>query len=268
MKTKITFYAGIHTIGGVIMAVEYGNDRVLLEIGTAYVPSADVFDGHVQPRLRHRLSDAVRLHDAPLIDGIYRKEDLCGLLSPTPACDDPRHTATFISHLHLDHMSYFGMLDNRVDVYMSEPAQKLEALLETVGLGSDNIRTVPAKPMHDREAVHVGEITVLPFLLCTQSYQDWSFYVETPDVKLHYTGDLVMHGEYLGNVLREMEYVKAQHPDLLVCEATTFMDSTLEMVYGRTDVTVEPDVNLPKGMLDKCGLDAELETLLAQQTGL
>ena len=268
MKTKITFYAGIHTIGGVIMAVEYGNDRVLLEIGTAYVPSADVFDGHVQPRLRHRLSDAVRLHDAPLIDGIYRKEDLCGLLSPTPACDDPRHTVTFISHLHLDHMSYFGMLDNRVDVYMSEPAQKLEALLETVGLGSDNIRTVPAKPMHDREAVHVGEITVLPFLLCTQSYQDWSFYVETPDVKLHYTGDLVMHGEYLDNVLREMEYVKAQHPDLLVCEATTFMDSTLEMVYGRTDVTVEPDVNLPKGMLDKCGLDAELETLLAQQTGL
>ena len=94
MKTKITFYAGIHTIGGVIMAVEYGNDRVLLEIGTAYVPSADVFDGHVQPRLRHRLSDAVRLHDAPLIDGIYRKE----VLDAMPAVEETQ----FVRHVRFD----------------------------------------------------------------------------------------------------------------------------------------------------------------------
>ena len=41
-------------------------------------------------------------------------------------------------------------------------------------------------------------------------------------------------------VLAEMAWVAARKPDILVCEATTFMDSTLRMVYGRTDAAVAP----------------------------
>lgn len=268
MKTKITFYSGIHTIGGVIMAVQYGKERVLLEIGTAYQPATDVYDGHVLSRSMHWLTDELALNRIPHIDGIYRREDLLGLSSPVSAEDCDLHTTAFVSHLHLDHMSCMGILDDRVDVYISDAAARLEAALEDVGQGVPNVRTVPWKPLYDRTPVTLGEITVLPFLLCGESYQDWSFYVTTPDVKIHYTGDLVLHGTYKDAVLSEMEYIKAQDVDILVCEATTFMDSTLNMVYGRTDVTVEPDLNLPSGMLDKCGLDQQLERILREQTGL
>lgn len=268
MKTEITFYAGIHTIGGVVMSVVYGGRRVLLEIGTAYEPSTDVYDGVVRPRRARRLEDELRLRRVPMVDGLYPRAamgDFAGLAS---AEEYGLHTAVFVSHLHLDHMSCMGFLADGVDLYVSEPAQCIEAALETVGMGNYNLRTAPCLPLHDRQPVQVGEIKVVPFLLCGASYQDWSFYVETPDLKLHYTGDLMMHGDYKDAVLSEMEWVAAQKPDVLVCEATTFMDSTLKMVYGRTDVTVEPDPEVPAGMLDKCGLDAEMEKILRAQKGL
>ena len=268
MNTSLTFYAGIHTIGGVVLSIVHGGHRVLLEIGTAYEPETDVYDGSVRPRLRSRLRDELLLGRVPLVDGLYSRADMQDFSRLQSAEECALHTAVFVSHLHLDHMSCMGLLSDRVDVYLSEPAQRIEEALETVGLGTPSLRGVPYLPLCDRQTVCVGEIRVTPFLLCAESYQDWSFYVETPELKLHYTGDLMMHGSYKDAVLAEMAYVAARKPDILVCEATTFMDSTLRMVYGRTDVTVEPSADVPEGMLDKCGLDRALEELMAQQKGL
>ena len=55
MRTEITFYGGLNTIGGVVMSIVYGHERVLLEIGTAYNPATDMFDGTVQNRIDHYL---------------------------------------------------------------------------------------------------------------------------------------------------------------------------------------------------------------------
>lgn len=268
MNTELTFYAGIHTIGGVVLSIVYGSHRVLLEIGTAYEPKTDVYDNCVRPRNRNRLRDELLLRRVPMVDGLYSRADMGDFPSLKSAEEMALHTAVFVSHLHLDHMSCMGMLSDDVDLYVSEPAACIEQALETVGLGSYHLRRAPYRPMHDRHTVQVGDIQVTPFLLCSDSYQDWSFYVQTPDLKLHYTGDLMMHGVYKDTVLREMAYVAAQKPDILVCEATTFMDSTLRMVYGRTDVTVEPSIDVPEGMLDKCGLDQEMERILQAQKGL
>lgn len=268
MKTEITFYAGIHTIGGVVMSVVYGGHRVLLEIGTAYEPKTDVYDNYVQPRDKNRLRDELHLRRVPMVDGLYSRVHMQDFTQLKSAEEVSLHTAVFVSHLHLDHMSCMGMLSDLVDVYLSGSAQRIEQALETVGIGNYVLRTAPYRPMYDRQPVQVGQIKVVPFLLCGESYQDWSFYVETPDLKLHYTGDLMMHGSYKDAVLREMEWVASQKPDILVCEATTFMDSTLNMVYGTTDVTVEPSVDVPPGMLDKCGLDREMERILRAQKGM
>lgn len=267
MKTIIKFYSGIHTIGGVIMSIEYGSERILLEAGTSYEPALDVFDGYVQPRKKEWLRDDLRLHRVPAIEGVYRREDL-GDWPLESAEESSLHTTAFISHLHLDHMSLMGSFSDEVDIYLSDAANNIESALETVGMGISNIRSVPYKQLTDHGTLHFGEIEVTPFLLCRQSYQDWSFYVKTPDVKLHYTGDLVLHGEYKDSVINEMQHIRQENVDILVCEATTFMDSTLKMVYGRTDVTVEPDINLPENVLDKTGLDLEMYKILKTQKGL
>lgn len=267
MRTEIKFYSGIHTIGGVVMAIEYGKDRVLLEVGVAYDPATDVYDGMVKHRKTNWLKDELLLNRVPAVDGVYRRQDL--LDYPLTSCEESeKNTAAFITHMHLDHMTCMGMLGDEVKVYLSESAQRVEQALEDTGVGVVNIRTTPFLPIYDKQWVKVGDIEVLPFLLNSKSYQDWSFYVKTPDMKIHYTGDLFLHGDYVDAVLAEMEWVKEQHPDLLVCEATTFMDGTMLMMYDSPEAEVVGAIELPKGMLNKEMVDQIYLDEIKKQEGL
>ena len=103
MKTEITFYGGLNTIGGVVMSVVYGKERLLLEIGTAYNPASDMFDGYVEHRTENFLYDELKLGRAPHIDGLYSKTELkdFNLISSE---DSDLHTSIFITHMHLDHI--------------------------------------------------------------------------------------------------------------------------------------------------------------------
>ena len=267
MKTEITFYGGLNTIGGVVMSVVYGKERLLLEIGTAYNPSSDMFDGYVEHRLARYLYDELKLGRAPHIDGLYSKYELkdFNLISSE---DSELHTSIFITHMHLDHMSCMGLVSDDVDVYLSEPAQRLENALQTVGQGVKTLRKTGYKVLDPEKEYKIGEITVKPFLLNAKSYQDYSFYVTTPDLKLHYTGDLMLHGDYVDAVWKEMEYVKAQKPDVLVVESTTFMDGTMLMMYESTDAEVIGAPELPEGMMNKEMMNEHLCQNLAEKQGL
>lgn len=268
MKSEITFYGGLNTIGGVVMSIVYGKERILLEIGTAYEPATDVYDGTVLKREKNWLKDELKLKRVPFVDGIYRKEDLSDFEGLKSAQESDLHTSVFVTHMHLDHMSCMGILDDSVDVYLSKPAQILEEALEAVGEGVRNIRTKKFIDIKDREVVKIGDIEVMPFLLNEKSYQDWSFYVKTPDLKLHYTGDLFLHGAYKDAVIAEMEYITKEKIDVLVCEATTFMDSTMLMMYDSVDAKVEGNLDLPKGMLNKEMVDDILLSKLKALDGL
>lgn len=267
MKTEIKFYGGLNTIGGVVMSITYNKTRVLLEIGTAYNPASDVYDGTVLRRKEHYLSDQLKLGGVPEVEGLYSTYHLHDypLLS---AEESDIKTSIFITHMHLDHMSCMGMVSDLVDIYLSEPAQRLEEALQTVHEGVVLYRKSGYKTLDPNQEYHLGEITVKPFLLNSKSYQDYSFYVETPDLKLHYTGDLFLHGDYVDAVWAEMEYVKNKKPDVLVCECTTFMDSTMEMLYGNPNAEVIGYAELPKGMLNKEMVDEELCKQLTEKEGL
>lgn len=267
MKTEVTFYGGLDTIGGVVMSVVYGKERVLLEIGTTYDPATNVFDGTVQNRKDNYLYDELKLRRAPLIDGLYARKDLKDL-SLISSEETDLHTSIFITHMHLDHMSCMGLVGDAVDVYLSEPALRLEKALEDVGQGVHTLRNVDYKVLDPNTEYHLGDITLKPFLLNAKSYQDFSFYVTTPDLKLHYTGDLMMHGDYKEEVLKEMNYIKEQNIDVLVCECTTFMDSTMEMIYDDPECEVIGSPELPEGMLSKEMVDEALCQKLSELEGL
>ncbi len=267
MKSKVTFYGGLNTVGGVVMVVEYGKERVILEMGRAYVPDQDVYDGFLLPRKDHYLYDELTLGRAPRIDGLYNKENLKGF--PLEAVEDSSlHTSIFITHMHLDHMSNMGIVGDQVDVYLSEPAMRLENALEDVGEGVVTLRHAPYKLLEPDKTYILGDIILKPFLLNAKSYQDYSFYLKTPDLKLHYTGDLMMHGDYADAVYKEMDYIKNEHVDALVVDCTTFMDSTMKMMYGDVHHEVQGEKELPKGMMNKEMVDEELGKILCLQDGL
>lgn len=268
MQTKFTLYSGLNTIGGVIASVTYGNDRVIFEMGSAYDPKTDVFDGTVEVRKVNGIKDKMKLGMLPQIDGIYRETDIPQDSDLISAENSPYQTAVFISHLHLDHMAFMGMVSPNVTVYLHQNAQKIEQALQTIGEGvettnRDYTHFEPYKP------ITVGNIEVLPILTSTASYYNFSFLITTPDGTIHWTGDLSLHGKENYLTFKQIEILKEKDIDVLLCDCTTFMDSTMKMIYGTTDPSViTPSKDVPKHMLSDEQLDKELFSILEKQTGL
>lgn len=267
MKTEIKFYSGLNTIGGVVMSLVYGKERILLEIGTAFEPATDVIDPVMIRRPEHYLYDELSIGRAPLVEGLYSRKHLLDFdLLASEETD--LHTTIFLTHLHLDHMCNMGFVSDDVDIYATEPLLRIEDALETVGKGVHTLRTVGYKVLDPNKEYQIGDITIKPFVLNARSYQDLSFYVKTPDMKLHYTGDVVLHGDYVEAVWKEMEYIKNEKIDVLVCETTSLMDSTMEMFYGDKDAEIIGYPELPEGMLDADMVDEKLLAILKEKEGL
>lgn len=268
MKTKFILHSGLYTIGGVVCSVEYGKDRVIFEMGSAYSPESDVYDGFVLPRSRAWVRDAIRTGKVPPIHGLYRKQDLDGFMGLIPAEESEFNTAVFITHLHLDHMAGMGMVAPNIPVYLNENAQIIERALEATGEG---VPTVEREYTHFEENVpiRVGEIEVLPIISSRRSYRDFALLITTPDGTIHWTGDLSLHGEDADLAIAQMEFLKARGIDVLLCDSTSFMDDVLLQMNSTTaPEAIIPSREIPQGMLDSSDVNRELFKVLESQTGL
>ena len=255
-NTKLTFYSGLDTIGGVVLEIKYGKDRAFFEAGTQYNPAFDMFDCKVDKR-KQFISDYLWVNELPKIDGIYRKADIVNA-NLKPACEYDGNQAFFISHLHLDHMRMMGMIDPIVPVYLSKNAQNIEFALEDVGLGIDTIRK-EYLDMQDDTAI--GQIKVHRFILNDDSYQDYSFYIETPDLKIHFTGDIFVYGKYFDNIQNEIKYINDKNIDILIPEGTTFWANVDE------NIKVNPTYT-PEGLLTKEEFDQNIINKINSHNGL
>lgn len=229
MHTEFKIYSGIHTIGGVVFSIIYGKDRVILEMGSAYDPTSDIYDGIVLPRNRNWLTDKLRLGSLPAIDGLYAKNDLNGYEGIIAYEDSDYNTAVFITHLHLDHMSNIGTVAKDIPVYLHKKAQIIERALEDIGKGVDN-NGRDYTHFEPNKYIMVGDIKVLPIICRDCGHYDFAFLVCTPDgAKIHWTGDFTLHDHDNSMTLRQIEILKDEKIDVLLCEATSLMDS----VWGK-----------------------------------
>lgn len=255
-RTKIRFYQGLDTIGGVILEIKYGKDRAFFEAGMVFNPSFDMFDSKVNKR-KQFISDYLWTNDLPQIDGIYREQDIVNT-NLKSAKDYEGKQAFFISHLHLDHMKMMGMIDPSIPVYISKNAQIIESALEDVGQGVDTIRSNYNDMQEDTQ---IGDIKVHRFILNDDSYQDYSFYIQTPDLKIHFTSDIFVYGKYFNNIKDEIKYINDTGVDILIPEGTTFWGDVDK------DIVVEPTYT-PNDLLTKDDTDKRLIDLIKQTDGL
>ncbi len=254
-KTQFIMYSGLHTIGGVNAAVIYGKDRVIFEMGAAYDPKTEVFDGIVEKRNRNWLVDKLKLGSLPKIPGIFSKADL-GDYPLLSAEESDYNTAIFITHLHLDHMAHINAVSPLVPIYMHKNAQIIEKALEVVGQGVDGVPRDYCDLVAD-EVIRVGEIEVYPILTNAESYCDFAFLITTPDGTIHWTGDLSLHGDNVALNFRQLEILKERNIDVLLCDCTSFMDDVMQMMYQTMDAkAIIPAVEIPKGMMSDSDYDA------------
>ncbi len=239
------------------MELRYEDCRVFFEAGLAFDPSFDL--SHLNKR--HPIADLLYLKQLPAIDGIYAREDLDERIDLIPCGDYPiKQQAFFVSHLHLDHMAMMGLISPDIRIYLTRPAQILEKALEDVNMG---IEDPHRRSYTDMPAeVSIGEINVKRFVLNEDSYQDLSFFIETPDLKLHFTGDVFVYGKYKDNILKEVEFLNEKHPDILVCEGTRFSASMAE------DEAIVPSFENHPDLLNKDETDRRIADIVSGYEGL
>ena len=189
-KTTLTFHSGILTIGGTIIEVAYEDSHIFFDFGSEYNPAATV-----QP------TDLQGLLDAKLVPYVNNLFDstipLDGYVSQP---DSFKHTAVFLSHMHLDHSKIINYLNPSVPLYTLEPTK---SLLNTLNINNDFIfpkYNPDGKPTRDiigvkeNTVVQIGDIKVTVMPVDHDAYGACGLRIETPDLTVAYTGDLRIHG--------------------------------------------------------------------------
>lgn len=130
------------------------------------------------------------------------------------------NTAIFISHLHIDHVGSLRFVPKEIPIYMSEESYKLYGLLKEIG----EEETILAKiyPVPYNAPIQTGDIQVT-FKPSDHDIKGASaLFVETPDVKLVYSGDFRLSGNNPEMVEKWADEAQTFKPDLFLIEGTTF----------------------------------------------
>lgn len=217
INTKIRFWSGLKTIGGTIVSVEYENSRVIFDFGLSYNP-AEEFSAIVKTRCNAMVEDYINLNKIPPIDGLYSRKDLRNLSNVISAEEDGRNTVVLISHLHLDHIGAMGLVSPNIPVYFTEDSLRLYEAVEEIGEGIFGERSYSS--IRYEEVLNVGEIKVIAVQLDHDVLGACGFFIETPDVKIVYSGDLRLHGKRPELTMGFISKANIFKPDLLLMEGT------------------------------------------------
>ncbi|MCL1997825.1 MAG: MBL fold metallo-hydrolase [Turicibacter sp.] len=242
METKMRFWGGLRTIGGTVVEICYGGDRVIFDFGRAYNAADTIIADlqNIKKREKTRIKDMIRLGILPGLDGIYDKEHLEEL--PIEAAPGNTNTAIFITHLHLDHMANIGLVSEKVPIFMSQEGLELHKELFP-----------PVKSLRAfeyEESVQIGAIKVTGYAVDHDVRGASALLIETPDRKMAYSGDIRMHGLCVEKNDRWIRAMNEKKLDFLLMEGTMFFP---------------PDPNYDSSKIPPHISEADVPVLIAQK---
>ncbi|AMC94450.1 MBL fold metallo-hydrolase [Erysipelothrix larvae] len=206
-KTRITFHAGVLTIGGTVIEINYEGSRIFFDFGTEFRPELKLKDELLDTLIEHRL-----IPELDVYDEVFGRTV------------NGANTAVFLSHCHLDHTRMINYLDPQVPLYALEDTKRLIELLN-----QDGTFVLPAinKDYVTREilgvkpdsTIKVGDIEVTLHRVDHDAYGACGMMIRTPDCVIAYTGDLRLHGFDSADTVAFCE--KAKNCDMLIMEGVS-----------------------------------------------
>ncbi|MBT9281488.1 MAG: MBL fold metallo-hydrolase [Hydrogenibacillus schlegelii] len=263
--SAITFFGGLWTIGGTIVMLEHGDHRLLFDFGLVYEPERTVLEASIRPRAAFRLADLIRLGRVPAIDGLYAQDALRAPAGdprlPRPFSPEGPATAVAVSHLHLDHAGAAGWVAPDIPVYGSEPSRALAEALAEIGEGIHPARALFGVPFET--PVRHGPIRFFFVPVDHDVPGAAALFIETPEVRIVYTGDFRLHGARPELTAAFLERARAFRPDLLLIEGTTIGPRE-----ALPDEALTPEAPPPEGALSEADVRAALTAAFRETEGL
>lgn len=216
---KITLWGGVGEIGGNIIEIEVGSERILLDFGQSFSRGKEFFFEFLQPRNSAGLLDYLEFDLVPPLSGLYNPE-LLRLTTLEPA--GPRYSGVFLSHAHGDHCMFIEFLHPEIPLFMGETTRTILQVSEVTSrgrfkVGDHNFLSC----FRTGDKIPVGKnFLIRPVHVDHSVPGAYGFIVETPEGAIAYSGDIRFHGP-LSRLSRDFvdEAAKA-HPKVLILEGT------------------------------------------------
>ncbi len=191
MLTNLQFYAGLKTIGGTIVEVTHDRYRLLFDMGKVFDPEA--------------------VYERPIVPWVFADAD-------DAKEESPYVTMIAISHHHADHTGLLPYIREEIPVVMSEATYSFMAWLAQCDLGDS--RPTNAKPLAFQETLTWGAIKLTFYPVDHDIPGACAMLIETPDLRLVYTGDFRLHGLHPEWTWEFADAARCFAPDLLLIEGT------------------------------------------------
>lgn len=260
MPTKITFYGGVHEIGGNKFLVEDRGTRIFLDFGMQMGKVNQYFAEFLQPRICNGMGDLFEFMMLPKLGGLYRRDYSKHM--GFDGSEDTEFHGILLTHAHIDHGAYIHYLRPDIPLYCSEATKLIIQALQDTGSTEEYITCKQHFQLHKNKKGEIcrsrGEDYWIPrkisifesskkFAIDSIEVEPLSvdhsipgvcgFILHTSNGSIGYTGDLRFHGRRTSEIENFVQRCGNSDLSILLCEGTRINEE-----FSRTESDVEKDV--------------------------
>lgn len=223
---NISFFGGVSEIGGNKIQLEEKGSKIFLDFGMSFSKESLFFEF---PLLRpSNKEDLFKLNLLPNIPGLYQNQGfypkyyINGTFEVEGTEQSRGIDAIFLSHAHMDHYGYIGLLRDDIPIYMSKVTKKLIELRTNVGNVQWNtkIDNLILNDLEKNKELQIKDYSIKRYDVDHSILGAASFIIKIKNQTIAYTGDFRFHG-YRGNLTEEfIKAMKNEHIDILITEGT------------------------------------------------
>lgn len=267
--STVTFYGGVHEIGGNKFLVEDKGTRVFLDFGMQMGKVNQYYSEYLQPRDLNGMGDLFEYGLLPPLRGLYR-QDYSKQSNYGDEKEDTAFDAVLLTHAHLDHAAYIHYLRPDIPIYCTEATKLVMQALEDTGSDEEYLtfkesfklyrnrngelsrattaenRVEVSRPINIIESskkFNVDSIEVEPVAIDHSIPGVSALILHTSKGSVACTADIRFHGRRRADSERFLERCASSDLDYLLCEGTRIAETN-----SKTELDVESDV---KAIVDK-----------------
>jgi len=258
-KTTITFYGGVHEIGGNKFLIEDKGTKVFLDFGMQMGKVNQYFAEFTKPRLCNGMGDLFEFGFLPKLKGLYRKDYAKHM--GFDGNEDTEIHGVLLTHAHVDHAAYIHYLRPDIPIYCSEATKLLMQAMQETGGDEDYItfgenfqikrnedgiisknRSKELKyprnivKIEDSKKFKIDSIEVEPIYIDHSIPGVCGFILHSSNGSVGYTADIRYHGRRQMDTEKFVERCKNSGLGLLLCEGTRVTEE-----FSKSEVDVETD---------------------------